>query len=847
MPRASHARRPGRLISFGARFCVTILLEDLRTALRVWRKSPTFVGMSVLTMALGIGGLTAIYSVVRGVLWLPLPYANYERLVHIFEARPGMPPDQGVLVSIPTFEDWKRESRLVEDFARIPFGPVNDFVLPGEEAPREVLVNRMSADLMRLIRTAPILGRPFEPSDEVAGRERVFLLSHQFWQSHFHGAEDVIGRTIRFTRGSYTIIGVMPRGFEYPPAVGTFVPTNVAGWIPAPTDPASISDRSSQSQQVVGRLRPGVTEAQALAELSAITQRASEIHTEKEGWAVRLIGIQSRVDKYSRHKTLLLMLLAAVGFVLLIGCANIAGLSLTRAQSRRRELAVRAALGATRLQIAKLLLAESLAIALTGGALGVFAALIGFESFKRWLPAELPRTELIQIDSGVLWFVAGAAVLVGLGFGVLPALKSSRPNLAGAFGGSSSAGGPARYWSANGLVVLEVAVSALLCVAAGLTVKGIVDAQTEDTGFALEELLTARPRLSQDLYGDEQTAKRYHAEVLDRVGALPGVVAVGWVDQTPLEFRELDGDFPVSIDGRASSEAVRVSLRLVSEGFFDAAGLTILQGRDFTRADAAGARGVAVVNESAARRYWPGRSPIADQIRPGGAESPSPAVAVVGVVGDAKTVLDESPKPTLYLPLRQVTQLESDSSPRYFFESREAMLLIRTEGAPSALIRPVQRAILTVDANQPVHVETLVQLVKASLEPQRFSASLLSLFAALAITLSVIGIYGMVSFSVLRRTREIGVRLAVGAERNQIFRVVVGQAIRTGGLGALLGLLAAWALTPVLESYIYGVSRLEVSVLAAVVILLLFATACAAYFPARRAMATDPMEVLKQD
>lgn len=826
---------------------MTFLLEDIRSALRVWRKNPAFVGLSILTMAVGIGGLTAIYSVVRGVLWLPLPYANYERLVHVFEARPGMPPDQGVLVSIPTFEDWRRESRLIEDFARIASGPANDFVLPSDEAPQEVLVNRMSADLMRLIRTAPLLGRPFQPSDEVAGHDGVFLLSHQFWQGHFHGAEDVIGQQIRFTRGLYTIVGVMPRGFEYPPAVGTFVPTNVAGWIPAPTDPASVSDRSSQSQQVIGLLKPGVTEAQALAELAAITQRISEVHPEKEGWGVRLIGLQSRVDKYSRHKTMLLLLLAAVGFVLLIGCANIAGLSLTRAQSRRRELAVRAALGATRLQIAKQLLAESLAIALTGGALGVLAALIGFESFKRWLPVGLPRTELIQIDSGVLWFVAGAAVLVGLGFGVLPALKSSNPNLAGAFGGSSSAGRAARHWSGNGLVVLEVAVSTLLCVAAGLTVKGIVDKQTEDTGFALEELLTARPRLSQDLYGDEQAAKRYHAEVLDRVGALPGVVAVGWVDQAPLEFREADGDFPISIEGRASSEAVRVSLRRVSEGFFESAGLTILQGRDFTRMDAEEAKGVAAVSESAARRYWPGRSPIGDEIRPGGAGSRSTAVTVVGIVGDAKTVLDESPKPTLYLPLRQVTQLETDGFPRYFFESREAMLLIRTEGAPSALIRPVQRAILTVDADQPVHVETLVQLVKASLEPQRFSASLLSLFAALAITLSVIGIYGMVSYSVLRRTREIGVRLAVGAERNQIFRVVVGQAILTGAVGALLGLLAVWALTPLLESYIYGVSRLEVSVLAAVVTLLLLATACAAYFPARRAMATDPMAVLKQD
>ncbi len=829
---------------------MTLLLEDVRNGFRTWRKSPAFVGMSILTMALGIGGLTAVYSVVRGVLWLPLPYANYERLVHIFEARPRMRPDQGVQVSIPTLEDWKRESRLIEDFARIPSGPSNDFVLQGSEAPQEVLVNRMSADLMRLIRTEPVVGRRFEESDEVPGRDRLILLSHRFWQRHFGGAEDVVGETIHFTRGPYTIVGVMPRGFEYPPTVGTFVPTDVAGWIPAPTEPASVSDRSDQSQQVIGLLKPGVTEAQAIAELDAITQRSAEIHPEKQGWGVRLIGIQGRVDKYSRHKNLLLTLLTAVGFVLLIGCANIAGLSLTRARSRRREFAVRAALGASRLRITCQLLVESLTIALTGGALGVLAAVIGFESFKRWLPGGLPRTELIQIDSGVLGFVAGATVLVALGVGILPALKSSSPNLSSSFGRTSSTGIPARLWSGKALVVLEVAMSTVLCVAAGLTVKGIVDVRSQDTGLALEQLLTARPTLSQDRYGNETAAKRFHAEVLNRVRVLPGVVAAGWVNQTPLEFREVDGDFPISMEAQTDGEVLddlRVTRRDVSDGFFAAAGLTLIQGRDFTEADTVGTEGVAVVSYSAAKRFWPGRSPVGDRIRPGGSESPLSSVTIVGVVSDARAVLDQSPPPTLYLPLRQVTHLVGDSYPRYFFDTRGATLLVRAAGAPSALIKPVQQAVLSIDAQQPVTVETLVQLVKQSLEPRLFSASLLGLFATLAITLSLIGIYGMVSYSVVRRTREMGVRIAVGADRSLIFRSVVGQAVLTGAVGASIGLFAAWVLTPLLGSYIFGIERLDISVVAAVLTLLILTAACAAYFPARRAMATDPMAVLRQD
>lgn len=827
---------------------MTFLLEDIRNALRTWRKSPAYVGISILTMAVGIGGLTAIYSVVRGVLWSPLPYANYERLVHIFEARPRMRPDQGVQVSIPTLEDWKRESRLIEDFARIPSGPLNDFVLEGE-APQEVLVNRMSADLMRLIRTEPLVGRRFEPSDEVPGRDRLILLSYQFWRRHFEGAKDVVGQTIRFTRGPYTIVGVMPRGFEYPPAVGSFVPTNAAGWIPAPTNPASVSDRFDQSQQVIGLLRPGVTEAQALAELDAITQRTAETHPEKEYWSVRLIGIQGRVDKYSRHTNLLLTLLTAVGSVLLIGCANIAGLSLTRAQSRRRELAIRAALGASRLRIVSQLLLESLTIALAGGLLGALAALIGFESFKQWLPAGLPRTDLIQIDSGVLWFVSGVTVLVALGVGALPALKSSSPNLASGFVGNSSTKSP-RLWSGRALVLLEVAVSTVLCVAAGLTAKGIVDVLAQDTGLALEQLLTARPILSQDRYGDETAAKRFHAEVLDRVRVLPGVVAAGWINQTPLEFREVDGDFPISIEGAtdgAGSDDLRVSRRDVSEGFFDAAGLSLMQGRDFAAADTLGAGRVAVVSESAAKRYWSGRNPLGDRIRLGGSEPPLSSVTIVGVVSDARATLDQAPPPTLYLPLRQVTQQEGDSYPRYFFDTRGAALLVRTAGAPSALAKPVQQAVLSVDPQQPVEVETLVQMVRKSLEPRRFSASLLGLFAVLGITLSLIGIYGMVSYAVVRRTREMGIRIAVGAERNQIFRSVVGQAVSIAALGSTIGLMAVWALKPLLESYFFGIGQLEILVLAAVATLFVTAAACAAYLPARRAMATDPMAVLRQD
>jgi len=375
------------------------------------------------------------------------------------------------------------------------------------------------------------------------------------------------------------------------------------------TDPASLSDRLKQGQYVFGLMKAGVTEDEALEGMAAITGRLSERYAEKQGWGARLIGIHTRFHKYSRDKTMSFTLLAAVGFVLLIGCTNIAGLLLTRATSRRREIAIRAALGAGPWRIASQLLVESLLLALVGGVLGVLVAFSGLDSLKRWLPGGLPRTDLIEIDAGVLLFSLVVTLAAGLAFGVFPAMFASRRDLSHAMKTGSSQSGGRRRWAGNGLVVFEVAVSTVLLIGSGLMVKSFVSTLNAETGFALEELLSARPRLPSDQYGDEHQAKQFHDEVAERVRALPGVEAAGWVNLPPLQFREVDGDYPILIDGRedlGKEGNLEVGRRLASEGYFEAAGFTLMQGRVFARTDTTGSSGVAIVNTAAARTFWPG-------------------------------------------------------------------------------------------------------------------------------------------------------------------------------------------------------------------------------------------------
>ena len=822
------------------------LLQDLRFSLRVWRNTPTLTATAILTLGLGIGGATVVYSVVRGVLWRPLPYDNYERLVHLFEARPEQGPNVGVLVSVPTFEDWKRDSRLIEDFARTPSMSIAEFAYADNGAPTFLTAHPMSADVMRLFGARPILGRAFTSADEAPGATPVMLLDYWFWWQRFEGAEDVVGREIRMGEGLYTVVGVMPKGFEYPPGAGSFMPTGPAGWVPAPTDSATVADRTKQSQYVFGVLKPGVSEEEARDEITAITTRLSELHSEKEGWSVRLIGIHSRFHKYSREKTMLLTLLAAVGFVLLITGANMSGLLLTRTVARAGEIAVRASLGASARRIVQQLLVESLALALIGGSLGVLVAFAGFEALKARLPSGLPRSDLIEMDWGVLLLSLSATALVGVAFGALPALSASRLDLSRVIQDASFRSGAWRGWAGDGLVLVEVAICTVLLVGAGLTAKTFLSALNDETGFALEEVLTARPRLHQQRYGDEADAKRFHDEVAERVRALPGVMAAGWVDRRPFQARELEAEFSIALAGRTSSEPARVNRRMVGDDFFEAAGVALQRGRGFQRTDNAQSAGVAVVSQEAARRYWPDRTPVGELIKPGGLESPFDWVEIVGVVGDAKMETGQEAVPTLYLPLRQITQLETDKIPRYFAEARAATLLVRTESAPAALADAVRDTVRQVDATQPVDVETLVRVVERSLEPQRFSAITVAVFAAFALLLAVVGMFATLSHSVVMRTREIGVRVAIGAQRRQIFGQVIGRALGLTVAGIALGLASSWGLTRVLQGQIYGIEGLELSVLVGVAAAAVLASAGAAYLPARRAMSIDPNVALRQ-
>jgi len=797
------------------------LLGDFRYAARSLARQPTFACVAILTLVLGIGTNTAIFSVIKAVLLNQLPYTDASRLVVVREQNPDGSLD---LVAPLTFVDWKQQSKSVPALAA--FRQLR-YAFAGNGEPLDVPSVRGTANMFEVLRATAMLGRTFAAGEGEPGADRVAVLSRAFWQRHFGGSSSAIGRTIQLDAQPYTVIGVMPAEFDFPPS------GNVDIWTPLSFDPNDAHGRSrkARSLNVVGRLADDVEQQQAQREMSIIAGRlATTFPDSNSGWGARVISAQEQLVTTVRPA--LLMISAAVGFLLLIVCANVANLILARLSSRRGEIAVRAALGAGRLQLVRQVLAESFTLSAIGGALGLLVAWGGVRLVHALPEGSLPRMQEVRVDGGVLLFALAISVGVALIFGLVPAVQASRAGLRdtmSAFSGTARHSG-GRLLSA--LVVVEVALALVLLVGAGLMTRSFAQLMRVSPGFEPGNLLAVQIYLPQSKYKTGIDRTRFYMDAIRRVGALPGVHSAAGVSTLPMYPVGIDYALPFTIDGHAApanGEEPRADIRTATPGYFETMKIALRDGRFIDSRDRAGAPGTIVINETMARRYFAGENPIGKVVR-----NPHGKGEVVGVVGDVKHYgLDSEPRAELFMPAWQ--------------QPLNGMaLIVRTASDPKGFVASIRREVLAVDAEQPIFdVSAMVDVVSRSVFLPRVSMLLLMAFAVSALLLAVVGIYGVVSYTVTQRTRELGVRMALGADAASTLRLVLGKSMLLVAGGTVCGLIASMAMTRAMSGLLYGVSPLDPVVFLGVSLMLATAGFVASLIPARRATRVDPIVALR--
>jgi putative ABC transport system permease protein len=814
------------------------LLEDLRYALRILRKNPGFTAVAILTLALAIGANTAIFSVVNGVLLRPLPFPESERLLEVYRRSPeGISPS----LSVPHYMFLAGQA---QPFSGVTAWPVmnSGFNLTGEGLPERVMGARVTRSFFDVIGVRPALGRGFLAEEDVGGGAHVVVLGHGLWQHRFGGSPDIIGRSITLNGELFTIVGVAPAGFGHPDSAQL--------WTPLQLDPASTEDANYLI--VVGRLKPGVEPAQVSAMMAVQSEQLRASRPSALDSELKLDATPLQAMKARDVKPALLVLLGAVSLVLLIACVNLANLQLARAANRERELAVRTALGASPSRIMRQLLTESVLLSTAGGALGLVLAVWAIPSLLALAPAGLPLPEVVGIDGSVLAFTLGVSVFTGLLFGLLPALQSSRPNLQGSLKVSASraTSGPGGNRTRKLLVVSEVALAVILLIGASLLVKSFATLQGTASGLDAENVLTMKLSLPESRYGSPEALESFIQRVTERVQALPGVQAVGYASTLPFE---LGADMEFAIEGRyrgpSSDEGVGSAYyRPVMPGYFQALKIKLVRGRLLSPLDRHGSAPVVVINEAAARKYWSGQDPIGQRITIGHAV---PQIAdkepreVIGVVRDVHEVgLQEEAPAIVYIPPGQMPAALSTMMVRLLPQS----LLVRAPGDTAPLAAAVQKEIWTVDSLQPVtDIVPMAAVVTRSMGSQRFNTLLLGLMAGLALVLAAVGLYGVLSYLVNQRTRELGVRLALGATRGEVVRLVLGQGLSTVGVGVALGIAGAFGLTRLMEHLLVYVSALDPVAFISAPVMLVGVALVSTWLPARRASRVDPMVALRHE
>ncbi len=810
------------------------LVQDLRYGIRMLMKNPGFTAVAVITLALGIGANTAIFSLVNGILLNPLPYSEPERLVSAWEA--AAPP--GVL------EALRRQGHTMDLAA---YTAVSGFNLAGE-TPLRLDGSTVSANLFSLLGVRPELGRVFRPGEDHPGQDQMVILSHSFWQSRFGGSPGVIGRSIQIDGVNREIVGVMPSSFQLPSDATEL-------WVPMHLDPSSIGPYwGLWSYQLIGRLRPGVSIAQAEAEVELLRPQILKLFPWRmpDDW-----GQGKHVAPWQQHMvgdlhSKLLLLLGAVGLILLIACANVANLMLARAGARQREVAVRAALGAGRSRIVRQLLTESLLLGLGGGALGVIFAIGGLGALKLLLPQDTPRLAAVGIDARVLGFTALLAVLTGLVFGLAPALRASKLDLEQSLKGDTARTGMGvgRRRLSSSLVVGEMALAMMLVVGAGLLIRTLLRLAQINTGLEGSHVLTARVTPNGNWCQGEnfQRCQEFYRQVLDRLRALLAVQDAAAVNSIPLGGRVYPS--PLAIEDHPlppGYDPFQAWQFTITPGYFHTMGIPLLKGRTFTDADYGKRPGldqlgspVVLVSAAMARHFWPGQDPIGKRVR---ISWQKPWRTVVGVVGDVREYIlapkwAEGTIGDIYYPYYAGVE----SSPH------DMTLVVRTRGLPVQVAQDIQAVVASVNRDVPLsEVQTMDGVLSASISTPRSTMWLFTGFALLALVLGAIGIYGVLSFSVAGRTHEIGIRVALGAQRGHVLKMVVGQGFKLTLMGLAVGIAGALALTRFLSSLLYGVKSTDPATFVAVSVVLTAVALAASYIPARRATKVDPIVALRYE
>ncbi|MCI0404212.1 MAG: ABC transporter permease [Acidobacteria bacterium] len=809
--------------------------QDLRYSVRQLARSPGFTTVALLTLALGIGANTAIFSVVNAVLLRELPFKDPDQLVWVWSVRPER---NDVPFTLPEFIDYQEQSRTVDQLAALSLWSAS---LTGRGDAERLQGARVSANLFRLLGVNAFLGRTLLPEDDAANAPRVLVLTHALWERRFGADHGLIGQTLILNGESYAVVGVLPPSFSFPlPEAELAVP------LAPENDPWRHIRNSVSFLRVVGRLKPGISRPQAEAELNSLCRRLRQQfpveYARRDG--VRLIPLHQHLT--ARYQRALLVLLGAVMLVLLIAAANLASLLLVRATSRSAELAIRAALGASRFRLARQLLTESILLVAWGSALGILLAFWGTDVLVGLSPSDLPRLSEIAVDASVLAYSTGLSAAVALSFGLTSILGmlSPRWNEGLNQGGRGTQPGVHRHRARRLLVVAEITLAVVLLTVAGLLLQSFLRAQEVEPGFNPKGLLIARLSLPRSKYDSHQAFAGFAEQLERNLESLPGVEAVGAITVTPMSGLFASSDF--TVEGRpplSRNEVPECQYRMITPGYRRVMQIPLAQGQDITEGDTASSRPVLFINRAVAEKFFPGQNPVGARLLVDDNDTAARPIEIVGVVGDVTQFgLDASPTYDLYLPMNQV-------HPDLFAWLRiNQFWILRTSGDPLALTEAFRRELKKVDPDVPAsNIRSMEQYMSSSLAPRRFSLLLIVAFAGVALLLAFMGVYGVVSYSVSQRTREIGLRMAIGARREDILRLILGQGVRLALTGLGAGLVAALAATRLLAGLLFAVSPTDPGTFLGVALLLAAAALLACWVPARRATKVDPMVALRYE
>ncbi|HEU4507784.1 MAG TPA: ABC transporter permease [Pyrinomonadaceae bacterium] len=803
-------------------------LHDMRFALRMLLKNPGFTVVTVIALALGIGANTAIFSVVNTVLLRPLPYKDPERLVMVWEdaSKTGHPRDTP---SAANYIDWRDQNQAFEGMAATTS---DSFNLTGAGEPERLAGMRVSANLFPLLGVEPHVGRVFTAAEDQPGSHRVVLLSYGLWQRRFGGDRNIAGKPVTLNGETYQVVGVMPARFQFPTVDNQI-------WVPIAFTAEEAADRDVKYLEVVARLKSGTTLEQAQAEMTTIATRLQQQYPDSN------VDIGAAVTSLHEHlvgdiKPALLILLGAVGLVLLIACANVANLLLARAAVRQKEIAVRVALGARHGRLIRQFLTESVLLSTVGGIVGLAVAYVGLVLLRNSIPEDILQASEISIDLKVLGFTLFVSVATGVIFGLAPAIQALRFKQSETLkeGGRDAATGGSGKRLRSALVTAEVAVSLVLLIGAGLLINSFVRLRNVDPGFRSDNLLTMRVVMPLSKYLDRPRRIAFYNDMLQRVQSLAGVRSVAITSNLPL-YRQ-GNSMSVRIHGRPELPVAQqpvVVTRIVSPGYLDTMTIPLLSGRKFTDQDEITTPRVAVISETMARTFWPGEDPIGKRFGIGEIESDQSWISVIGVARDVRQLeLTADPKPQAYLSYLQFG----------FFDPRD--LVVKTDVDPASLATTVRNAVWEIDKDQPVsNIQTMEAVLAGSIARQRFSMVFLAIFAGLALVLAGVGIYGVMSYSVAQRTREIGIRMALGAQTTAVLKLALGYGMKLVIIGIAIGLVAAFALTRLMSSLLFGVTATDPMTFTLISLLLIGVAALASYIPARRATKVDPLIALRYE